>query len=94
MSEFLSVVTRIPRALSTLEAVSVVNEFQNLLRTLYPDQESNELLLTLLQTYQPTGLHIHDFEIACIGIANGIKQIATFNEKDFNMIDEIKLYTI
>jgi len=50
--------------------------------------------MDLLKTYQPAGLQIHDFEIAGIGLANGINRIATFNRKDFIRISEIDLYPL
>jgi predicted nucleic acid-binding protein len=43
--------------------------------------------------YKPKGLLIHDFEIAAIGIANGINRIATFNTEDFKSISEIEAIT-
>ena len=45
----------------------------------------------MLQKYNPKGLKIHDFEIVSIVLANEINQIATFNIKDFESIEEISL---
>jgi len=44
-----------------------------------------------MERYQPKGLKVHDFEIISIGLAAGIQQIATFNEKDFKAVKEISL---
>lgn len=92
LSEFLSVVTRSPvNALSTIEAVNLVEDFFPIFKVLYPSSHSCFFLVNLLKKYQPVGLHIHDFEIASIGLASGINQIATFNQKDFNAIEEIEV---
>jgi len=45
----------------------------------------------LLEKYRPTGLKIHDYEIISIGLVNGINQIATFNSKDFEDIEEVNI---
>ncbi len=44
----------------------------------------------LLKRYQPSGLEIHDFEIAAIALTHHISHIVTFNKKDFEKIKEIK----
>ena len=62
--------------------------FIKFLTILYPTEASFKIFRTLLQQYAPTGLKIHDVEIASIGLAHHIKQIATFNDKDFEGIQE------
>ena len=92
LSEFLSVVTRHPsNSLSIIEAVNLVEDFLALFSVLYPSSHSCSFLLDLLKKYQPVGLQVHDFEIASIGLASGINQIATFNHKDFKAIEEIQI---
>ncbi|MCF6269696.1 MAG: type II toxin-antitoxin system VapC family toxin [Melioribacteraceae bacterium] len=92
LSEFLSVVTRIPKSsLSIEEAVLIIEEFQNTFTILYPTEESYSILIDLLNKHSPSGLKIHDYEIASIAISNKIKNVATFNKKDFESIEEIKL---
>lgn len=49
------------------------------------------IFLELMERYQPKGLKVHDLEIISIGLAAGIHQIATFNEKDFKAVKEISL---
>lgn len=61
---------------------------------LYPSEKSFLAFIELLQKYQPIGLQIHDYEIISIGMANQVSNIATFNEKDFKKVKEIKLYNI
>jgi predicted nucleic acid-binding protein len=95
LSEFLSVVTRARgNALPIRDALLIVNDFFNLLNVLYPTDSSYQLLLNLLEVYEPVGLQIHDFEMAGIGLAHGINQIVTFNKKDFALIKEITLYPL
>ncbi|MGM0453816.1 MAG: type II toxin-antitoxin system VapC family toxin [Thermodesulfobacteriota bacterium] len=92
LTEFLSVVTRHPRnRISVSDAITVIDDFYDIFQILYPTKKSYGILLTLLNQYRPAGLKIHDFEIAGIGLANGIKHIATFNEKDFNTIAEVEM---
>ena len=92
LSEFLSVITRIPNPLSLKDALQVIEDFSNSMIILYPDAESFSVFKELLQKYQPTGLKIHDYEILSICLANQINTIATFNEKDFKNVKEIKLH--
>ena len=93
LSEFLSVVTRIPKnPLSLKDALIVINDFIKIMTVLYPDEKSFLIFQNLLQKYGPVGLNIHDFEILSIGLANQITAIATFNEKDFKNVKEIKLH--
>ena len=95
LSEFLAVMTRIPKnSLSINDALTVIKEFNTVFNILYPTKASCDILMDLLKTYQPAGLQIHDFEIAGIGLANGINRIATFNRKDFIRISEIDLYPL
>lgn len=95
ISEFLSVITRIPNSsISVEKALFILNDFQNSLRILYPTEESNVIFIDLLKKYTPHGLKIHDYEIVSIALSNKIKNIATINKKDFERIEEIKLVTI
>lgn len=94
LSEFLSVVTRIPKnPMSLKDALLVVEDFTDALTVIYPDENSFSIFLKLLKQYQPIGLHIHDYEIISIALSNKIKTVATFNEKDFEKVNEIELYT-
>jgi len=90
--EFLTVVTRgkeIP--LSIEKAMSVVKDFTRVFTILYPTKSSFVIFEELLEKYRPTGLKIHDYEIISIGLVNGINQIATFNSKDFEDIEEVNI---
>ncbi len=70
------------------DALLVVEDFNNIMTILYPDEESFMLFQNLLKKYKPLGLKIHDYEILSIGLANGINTIAIFNEKDFKEVTD------
>ncbi|QQS36769.1 MAG: PIN domain-containing protein [Ignavibacteriales bacterium] len=94
ISEFLSVITRIPNPLSLSDALLLFDDFARVMTILYPDGESSKIFKELLSKYQPKGLQIHDYEIISIGLSHQINTIATFNEKDFNDVTEIKLHIL
>ncbi|MFQ5630345.1 MAG: type II toxin-antitoxin system VapC family toxin [bacterium] len=92
LSEFLAVATRPSNhTLPIDEAFAILDEFTDIFTILYPSTHSYSILKKLSLKYKPTGLLIHDFEIASIGLAAGITEIATFNRKDFQGIKEINL---
>ena len=93
LTEFLVVVTKIPqKSLSIREALGLVRDFTNFITILYPTPSSNVLFQEMIEKYNPTGLKIHDYEIASIALNHQINRIATFNKKDFLKIKEIELY--
>jgi len=95
ISEFLSVVTRMPNAsISIKEALLITEEFQSNFTILYPTENSYLIFMELLRKYSPQGLKIHDYEIISIALSNNIKNIATVNKKDFAGIEEIELVSI
>jgi predicted nucleic acid-binding protein len=90
--EFLAVVTRESGYdLNTDLALEILDDIIQGIDVIYPDQDSLAIFLELMEHYQPKGLKVHDLEIISIGLAAGIHQIATFNEKDFTAIKEISL---
>ena len=92
LSEFLAVITRAPViSLSIEDALAAVDDFTNRLTVLYPTEASWSRFRTLLQQCKPTGIRIHDVEIASIGLAHDVKRIATFNKKDLEGIQEIEV---
>jgi predicted nucleic acid-binding protein len=95
ISEFLSVVTRIPNtSISLKEALIIIEEFKSTFTILYPTENSFLIFIDLLKKYSPRGLKIHDYEIISIALSHKIKNIATFNRKDFSAIEEIELVSI
>jgi len=95
ISEFLSVVTRIPNStISVKEALNITEEFRSTFTILYPTEKSYLIFVELLKKYSPRGLKIHDYEIISIALSNKIKSIATINQKDFSGIEEIELVSM
>lgn len=93
--EFLAVVTRNSGYdLKTELALEILDDIIRGIDVLYPSQDSLAIFLKLMNRYQPSGLKVHDFEILSIGLAAGIHQVATFNEKDFKNVQEISLLEI
>ncbi len=92
ISEFLVSTTRGDDPTLTVEqALDAVEDFQQFMTVLYPDNKSFTQHQDLLRRYGPKGKKIHDYEIAAIALANGITQIATFNAPDFSKITEITI---
>ena len=58
---------------------------------LFPSSSSLLLFEKLVQQYQPKGNIVFDMEIVSIMLANGLRQIATFNQKDFINITEVQI---
>ncbi|MBI1937976.1 MAG: type II toxin-antitoxin system VapC family toxin [Ignavibacteriales bacterium] len=61
---------------------------------LFPSNQSLEIFERLIKKYKPIGNRVYDFEIVSIMLSYDIKQIATFNKKDFVEIEEIKLLAL
>lgn len=61
---------------------------------LFPSNQSLEIFEKLIKKYKPIGNRVYDFEIVSIMLSYDIKQIATFNKKDFVEIEEIKLLAL
>jgi predicted nucleic acid-binding protein len=92
LTEYYAVTTRGDKPLLTpSEALLDINEFISSCSLLYPSETSHQELSLLILKYNPKGLLIHDFEIAAIGLANGINNMATFNKRDFQRISELVL---
>ncbi len=90
-AEFLSSVTRTDPPMPLRKALSYVREFQASMKILYPSKVSSLHFDLLLEKYKPMGLKIHDYEIAAIGLAHNVTQIATLNVRDFKAIEEITI---
>ncbi|MEX1212438.1 MAG: type II toxin-antitoxin system VapC family toxin [Balneolaceae bacterium] len=95
ISEFLAVVTKAHGyGLSTTIALEILHEIIEGMEVLYPSHESMAIFLDLLDRHQVNGKNIHDLEIAGIAIAHGVIELATFNTKDFETIEELRLINV
>lgn len=92
LSEYFAVVTRgADPVLNSKEALQDLIEFMSSFTVMYPDKRSYQKVLELSLQYGPKGLKFHDFEIAAIGLVNGISKIATVNVNDFREIEEVEV---
>lgn len=67
------------------------NEMKSNSKTLFPSTNSLMILQKLLKQYRPIGNRVYDIEIVSIMLDNEIEHIATFNQKDYIDIGEIKI---
>ena len=58
---------------------------------LFPTDKSLSIFENLVKKYQPIGYQVYDIEIVSIMLDNGLKDIATFNRKDFININEVRI---
>ena len=75
------------------EILEAVNIFKNSFDLLYPDAKSMEIFVDLITRHQPDKNTVFDMEVVSIMLANGLRHIATFNEKDFKCIEKITIIT-
>ncbi len=92
ISELLVVLTRAKSVkINIIEALEILSELLTNVTILYPNEQTLLIFYELLKKYKPSGLKIHDFEIASVALASGIDKIATENKSDFKNIEEIKI---
>ncbi|TAN00121.1 MAG: PIN domain-containing protein [Chitinophagaceae bacterium] len=92
ISEFFGVTSKLKIPYSS--SLTFYKELKNNLTVLFPSEKSLLILETLIQQYQPKGNQVYDIEIVSIMMANNIKYVATFNQKDFKNIHEIQILDI
>lgn len=92
LSEYYAVVTKgVNPLLTSTEALHDLQEFSALSEILYPTPLSQQKLIELITVHQPKGLKIHDLEIAAIALVNGVNNIATINNADFQNIKGLSI---
>lgn len=90
ISEYFAVCAKLK--IPILTAFEFYNEFKTNSIVLYPTKNSLSIFEHLIQKYAPKGNRVYYVEIISIMLDNGIYDIATFNDKDFINIDEVKLF--
>jgi predicted nucleic acid-binding protein len=88
ISEFVAAATRF-NLMPYYEILEAVHAFKNSFHLLYPNAKSMKIFLKLITNYHPHKNHVFDMEIISIMLANGLNRIATFNEKDFQDIEDV-----
>jgi predicted nucleic acid-binding protein len=88
ISEFVSV-------LSKLDRYDVIeNELPSILENytiIYPNKKSTRIFQDLIKKYRPIGNRVFDIEIVSIMLSKKLKNIFTFNTRDFISIEEINV---
>lgn len=90
ISEYFSVCTKLQIEKDVIWGF--YNDIKENITILFPDTKSLAFFETLIKKYNPIGNQVYDIEIVSVMLANKIKRIATFNEKDFKNIKEVELY--
>jgi len=94
LTEFFAVVTnpkRVSAPLTCEEAIAEVKKYdqaQKLVK-IYPGVNIVTRMLSLLERYAVTGIHIHDLHLVATMLENGVKRLYTFNTKDFTPFSDI-----
>lgn len=97
LKEFIAISTNgkfFERPLDIQEAVSKVDEFRKNFKVLYDNESSIEKLKQVITRYRITKQDVHDANIAATMIAHNLKNLATFNTKDFDIFEEIDLFQV
>jgi predicted nucleic acid-binding protein len=94
--EFLSVSTNkkfLKNPLPIKEANQKVKEFRENFEILNIEIETIERLMKIAEKHQISGKNIHDATITATMLENGIKNILTYNKKDFEIYKEITVHS-
>ncbi len=94
--EFLSVSTNkkfLKNPLPIKEANRKVKEFRQNFEVLNIEIETIERLMKIAEKYQISGKNIHDAAITATMLENGIKNILTYDKKDFEIYKEITVHS-
>ncbi len=97
LREFFAIATNgkfFEKPLNIPEAVAKMKEFEDNFTVLYDTDSSLSKLRALVLEYSIKKKDIHDANIVSTMITNGIKEIFSFNRKDFVNYKEIKLFEI
>ena len=97
LREFFSISTNnrlFERPLEVEEALSKIDEFGNTFGILYDDELTMTKLKEIVSKYKVCKKDIYDANIAATMMANQLEELFTFNIKDFELYDEIRLFKI
>ncbi len=89
ISEYFAVSTKLKINSSII--FGFYEEVKRNMLVLFPTGESLLVLEKLLNKYKVAGNKVYDLEIVSVMLANNIRKIATFNERDFSEIDEVEI---
>lgn len=89
ISEFFAVTSK--KKIDLQSCLDSFNELKTNTKILFPSEKSLSIFEKLIHQYQPKGNQVFDIEIVSIMLDNGINHIATFNQKDFVSLPEVRI---
>jgi predicted nucleic acid-binding protein len=88
ISEFVSVLSKLNRYdVIENELPSILNNYT----IIYPNKKSTKIFQELVKKYRPRGNRVFDIEIVSIMLSKKLKNIFTFNTRDFISVAEINV---
>lgn len=88
ISEFISVLSKLDRYdVIENELPSILDNFT----IIYPNKKSTRIFQNLIKKYRPIGNRVFDIEIVSIMLSKKLKNIFTFNTRDFISIEEVNI---
>jgi predicted nucleic acid-binding protein len=73
-------------------AIKQINSFKSFCITIYPIYQTDRQAIKLIGKYKLTSNQIFDAYLVSTMLSNGVKIIATDNEKDLGIFEEIDVY--
>jgi predicted nucleic acid-binding protein len=89
ISEFFSVANKLKIKYRIIW--SFFESIKQYIEMILPSESIFQIFQSLLKKIKPTANLVYDIEIVSIMLANRITEIATFNQKDFEIVGEIKI---
>jgi predicted nucleic acid-binding protein len=79
------------RRFSVAEALLELNSILETVDLLGESPESTSILRDLLRRYDVQGKRIHDANVVAVMLTNGVSLLATCNQTDFAVFEELQL---
>ncbi|OGV97100.1 hypothetical protein A2W24_00125 [Microgenomates group bacterium RBG_16_45_19] len=80
-----------PAKLALKIVIKAVEQVVKPMRIIYPNEETYFVYQELIRKYALEGNRVFDVYLAATAITNGIRKIATDDEKHFRVLEEIKV---
>lgn len=97
LREYLVVMTRpgfIEKPISNKSALEDIQRMIQEYTLVFPDMNSVDMLVGLIRKYKIKGKRVHDAAIVSVMLANGIKDLLTYNTNDFIAFREITVHSL
>lgn len=83
---------KLPNPMSQREAMMAVSSISSAVSMVWPDYGTLEIALALIAKYRLTADHVFDAYLAGTALTHGITEVATDNERDFGVFEEITVF--